>query len=83
MTQPNAPGNKPEFFVDNEPYQWSESIITGAQIRQLAALPAGVQLFLKVPGHTDQEIMDSTVIELGSHGAPKRFSSQAVGSQAG
>ena len=29
MTQPNNPGNKPELFVDNEPYQWPHDGITG------------------------------------------------------
>jgi hypothetical protein len=83
MTQPNNPGNKPELFVDNEPYQWPQDSITGAQIRELASLPADVKLFMKVPGHPDKEIADGDIIQLDKHGAPKRFSSQAVGSQAG
>ena len=83
MTQPSHPGNKPELFVDNEPYQWPESSITGAQIRQLASLPADVNLFMKVPGHPDKPVADTDRISLDPHGEPKRFSSQAVGSQAG
>jgi hypothetical protein len=38
---------------------------------------------MKVPGHPDKEVADGDIIQLDKHGAPKRFSSQAVGSQAG
>jgi len=83
MTQPANPGNKPELFVDNDPYQWTKSTITGAEIRTLASLPADVKIFMKVPGHPDRDITDTDVVTLDPHGAPARFSSQAVGSQAG
>jgi hypothetical protein len=80
MSSSNA--KNPELFVDNDPYQWSEKTITGAQIRSLAAVPAGVLIFQKIPSKPDKPIEDDTVIDLTPHG-PERFSTQAVGSQAG
>lgn len=86
MTKPPQtpkPDNKPELFVDNEPYDWKKDKITGAQIRTLASLPDDVQIFQKVPGQPDVEIKDTTVVDLSRTKGPDRFYSQAVGSQAG
>lgn len=80
MSAQNA--NNPEFFVDNEPYQWSLSTIKESDLRQLAGIPQGVNIFLKIPGKPDKEVLAGTVVDLSRHG-PERFSTQAVGSQAG
>jgi len=73
---------RPEFFVDNEPYQWHQLKITGADIRKVAGLPDSVQIFQKVPGKPDREIKDDTVVDLSGPG-PERFSSQEACSSAG
>jgi len=75
--------NKPELFVDNEPYQWSKESITGAELRILAAIPEGVQIFQQIPRQPDREILANTVVDLAAHKGPERFSTQAAGSQAG
>lgn len=73
--------HSPAFFVDDTPYSWAQPTITGAQIRQVAAIPANVDLFLKVPGHPDDLIADDTIVKLGN---PKpHLSTQAVGSKGG
>lgn len=75
-------GKQPEFFFDNEPQQWDKPAITGQELRDLFAVPANVQIFQKIPGHTDREILADTRVDLSGPG-PERFSTQAVGSGAG
>ena len=71
----------PAFFVDNTPYPWPQAAITGEQIRKLAAIPDNVDLFLKIPGHPDQLVENTTTVPLGE---PKpHLSTQAVGSKGG
>jgi hypothetical protein len=72
-----------ELFVDNEKYAWDAETITGKQLHGLASIPEGVEIFLQVPGHRDQEIKDDTVVDLEKHKGPARFSTQSTGSQAG
>ncbi|MDO9317400.1 MAG: hypothetical protein Q7V56_04285 [Gammaproteobacteria bacterium] len=83
MKDHNSKPNSPELFIDNERYDWHEDTITGAQLRQLGALPDDVQIFWKNPGHPDLEVKNDTVINLKNHPGPDRFSTQSVGSQAG
>lgn len=70
-------------FVDGDKYEWEKSTITGAELRMLAAIPQGAQIFLKVPGKPDDPVSDNTTIDLASHHGPARFSTQSPGSQAG
>jgi len=72
-----------ELFVDGDKYTWKEDTITGAQLRTLAAIPEGVEIFLQVPGKPDQPIADTTAVNLKEHHGPARFSTQSPGSQAG
>lgn len=37
------------LFVDGDKYDWDKSTISGAELRVLAAIPQGAQIFLKVP----------------------------------
>lgn len=73
----------PELFIDNQPYDWDQPTITGAQIRKLGSLPDDVQIFQKIPGKPDIEIKNDTVVDLRKFHGPDRFCSQPVGSQAG
>lgn len=72
-----------ELFIDDDKYQWEQDELTGAQLRTLGAIPEGVEVFLKVPGKPDQEIANTTVVNLKDHHGPAKFSTQAAGSQAG
>jgi hypothetical protein len=79
----NAKSQKPELFVDNEKYQWDKNTITEAELRALAGVPDGVQIFLEIPGKPDREIVAGTVVDLTTDPRSERFSTQAPGSQAG
>lgn len=72
-----------DLFIDGDKYEWRESAISGAQVRQLGSIPEGVEIFLKVPGKTDQPILDQTSVDLEHHHGPAKFSTQSRGSQAG
>lgn len=73
---------RPEFFFDNEAQQWDKPTVTGKELREKFSVPANVQIFQKVPGQNDREILDATVVDLTGPG-PERFSTQSVGSGAG
>jgi Multiubiquitin len=77
--------DKKEFdlFIDGDKYHWEHSMITGAQLRVLGAIPEGVDIFLQVPGKPDKPITDTTSVNLEEHHGPARFSTQSPGSQAG
>ncbi len=79
---PNQNAKNPELFVDNEPYQWASATISASELRQLAGVPDGVNIFQKLPGKPDKEVIPGATIDLSQPG-PERFSTQAVGSQAG
>lgn len=78
--------NKPENYkllIDGDKYEWDDSLITGAQLRELAGIPGNVQIFQHVPGEPDIEIQNSTEINLEAHHGLVKFSTQSPGSQAG
>lgn len=79
----NPKSNKPELFIDNDPYDWEKDTITGVELRTLGSLPDDVQIFRKIPGHPDSEVKNDAVVDLTEHPGPDRFSTQSVGSQAG
>lgn len=68
--------------VDNETYEWDSETITGAQIRSLAAVPDGVQVWRKNPGSPDTLVELTTVTQLSEPGI-ERFSLQEASSGAG
>ncbi len=71
------------LFVDGDKYDWDKSTITGTELRALAGIPEGAQIFQHVPGKPDIEIKDDTVVDLEKHHGPVKFSTQSPGSQAG
>jgi hypothetical protein len=75
--------NRPELFIDNEPFDWDEDVITGTELRELGSLPDDVDIYLKVPGQRDFHVGNDTAVDLTQHPGPDRFSTQSVGSQAG
>ena len=73
---------KKALMVDNEPYEWPSDSITGAQIRTLASVPDGVQVWKKNHGSPDSLVELATVIDLSAPGI-ERFSLQEANSGAG
>lgn len=74
---------KYQLFVDNEKYEWEKNTITGAELRVLAGIPDGAEIYMKVPGKPDVEVKNDTVVDLEKHHGPAKFSTQSPGSQAG
>jgi len=70
-------------FVDGDKYEWEKSVITGAELRMLAAIPQNAEIYIKVPGKPDDPIGDESSIDLDAHHGPAKFSTQSPGSQAG
>lgn len=71
-----------KLIVDNETYDWHEGSITGAQIRVLASVPDGVQVWKKNKGSPDTLVELGSVIDLTGPGI-ERFSLQEASSGAG
>ncbi|MGZ8236269.1 MAG: multiubiquitin domain-containing protein [Methylobacter sp.] len=71
-----------KLIVDNESYNWHEDSITGRQIRELASVPDGVQVWKKNKGNPDSLVELETVIDLTQPGI-ERFSLQEASSGAG
>lgn len=71
-----------KLIVDNELYVWHEEMITGRQIRTLASVPDGVQVWKKNQGSPDTLVDLGTAINLTQHGT-ERFCLQEASSGAG
>lgn len=72
------------IFVDGDKFEWEKETISFSELRTLAAIPEGVQVFLEVPGKPDIEFKsDSPPLDLIKQRGPARFSTQSPGSQAG
>lgn len=71
------------LFVDHDKYEWDKPSITGAELRTLAAIPQGAEMFLKVPGRPEKPIDDTDTVDLKDLNGPAMFSTQSPGSQAG
>lgn len=83
MSKDNEHNNRPELFVDNQRYDWSNPTITGKELRTLAGIPENVDIYQIIPGQTDKLITDASVIQLTRDKGPERFSTHPKGSQAG
>lgn len=71
-------GNKPpypnkhyDFFVDGTKYRTEHMLLTGAQIKQIAHVPAEFALILVHPGHQEELIADDKPINLSRPGVEK------------
>lgn len=84
MTNEEQKNRKKEFklMIDNELFVWEKSQITGSEIRQLGAVPDGVQVWKKNHGKPDSLVELTTVVDLSEHGIEK-FSLQEASSGAG
>jgi hypothetical protein len=63
------------FSVNNKPYQWHKQYITGAEVRQLGAIPADEQIFLAIKKPwEDEPIDDNTKVDLARPGLEHFYS---------
>ncbi len=62
MTEAKKPNH---FFVDGRKFETDQTALTGAQIKQMANVPANYQLFLEEEGETpDKAIADSEAVNV-------------------
>ena len=58
-----------EFTIDGKPHKTEEQFITGAEIRKLGNIPSDYEIFLKVKGPgDDQLIKDTDKVDLSKPG---------------
>lgn len=64
--------DKFEIQINRKPYKWDNSVITGAEIKQLAESPVDfvVNQIIDGPGE-DPEIADAQAVDLSEHGIEK------------
>ena len=74
---PSADAGRKEYklFVDGKQYDWAKQYITGSELRALAAIPAGVQVFLEEPGpeKPDRAVPPDASINLAEPGVEKFY----------
>ena len=72
----HAPTDHPKnyhFFVDGKKYEVEQASVTGADIKRIADINPGYQLFLETEGdEPDEPIADSTGVDL-THGVKHFF----------
>ncbi len=70
MKKPDHDGGPhPEFFniqIDREHYKVTQSVMTGAELRQVppTPIPADRDLFEIVPGHPDRKVESDAPVEI-------------------
>ena len=65
---------KYKFKVDDKEFEVSRPTITGAEIRQIAAVPPAYQLFLEVHGNTEDRLIgNNDVVDLAAPGVEKLY----------
>lgn len=67
-----------DFFVDGTRYRTEHMILTGAQIKQIAHVPAEFALILVHPGHREERIADDKTINLSSPGVEQFITRKKV-----
>ena len=70
-------GKPPETYhilVDHKPHEWPKSVITGAEIKQLAGVDQQTfETWQDVPGPDDKFIDDTARVDLTGKGTEKFF----------
>jgi hypothetical protein len=70
---------KLDFFINGKPIISDRQYILGKQIRKLAGIPEGDQLFLAIPGPwEDERINDNEFIDLARPGKEKFYSQSKI-----
>jgi hypothetical protein len=58
-----------KIMIDNKPFDWEHRFIKGAEIRSLGNIPVGYQIFLKVNGPAEDELIeDEASVDLSQPG---------------
>lgn len=68
--QPDKPGEKFVVHIDRKQYKVDDSLVTGAEIRQLAGLGTEVDLYLEQHGDEEDRLIadgDSVDLKNGMH----------------
>lgn len=60
-----------KFFVDGTKYETENQFITGLEIKKMANVPEGLDLYLDVPGYQDELIDDEKTVNLSRPGVEK------------
>jgi len=65
MSNPKPQTN--HFFVDNKKFETESTALTGAQIKQIAAVQPAYQLFLEAHGNApDEQVSDGKSYPIGT-----------------
>lgn len=66
---------KREFhiLIDQKPYVWEESIITGSQIKSLAGVDPSFGVWMEIPGPEDPPVADDQEVSLKDPGVERFF----------
>jgi hypothetical protein len=75
MKNEKLPKDHPfKIMIDQRPYDWSDQLITGSQIKQLASVDMSYGVWLKVQGPgEDQPIEDQEQVDLSKPGREHFF----------
>jgi hypothetical protein len=76
MPNPEHGGHKHyKIFVDAQQFDWEKQYISGAELRALASIPSGVQVFLEEPGpdKPDRPVPPEASINLDEPGVEKFY----------
>jgi hypothetical protein len=68
-----------KLMINNRPFEWAESVISGAQLRSLGSIVDDEDLYLKVnESAEDQLIIDEVTIDLEQPGIEQFYSKASV-----
>jgi Multiubiquitin len=75
MANENAGGKQYHIVVDSQKFDWGKRYISGAELRALAGIASGVQVFLEEPGpeKADRPVPPETTIDLDEPGIEKFY----------
>lgn len=74
---------KYHFKIENEPYDWPNQFISGAEVRGVGpGIPESMDLYLKVKGQPGRLILNEEKVDLSDPGVEK-FYAQDASSEAG
>ena len=75
MPSTEAGRKKYKLFVDSRQYEWGKQYISGTELRALAGIASGVQVFLEEPGpeKPDRPVPPEASINLDEPGVEKFY----------
>ena len=75
MASTESGRKKYKLFVDGRQYDWDKQYISGTELRALAGIASGVQVFLEEPGpdNPDRPVPPEVSINLDEPGVEKFY----------